>query len=59
MRKCDVCGEMCYDQIYPEIVFDGVTELGDSIVICENCSIGYEEAQDEFGDWYIREIENE
>jgi hypothetical protein len=37
--KCSCCGEECFEDRYPEIVFVD----NEGIVICENCSINFEE----------------
>lgn len=36
--KCSVCGQECFEENYPEVVFKD-----DNNCICENCSIDYEE----------------
>ncbi len=37
--KCSCCREECFEDKYPEIVFVD----NEGIVICENCSINFEE----------------
>lgn len=39
--KCSCCGQTCYESKYPEIVFSNK-----DLVICEECSIDYEQLQD-------------
>jgi len=36
--KCTSCGKECYEEQYPEVVFQSETHC-----ICEECSIDYEE----------------
>jgi len=36
--KCTVCGQECFDETYPEVVFKD-----EKYCICEECSIDYEE----------------
>lgn len=36
--KCTVCGQNCFDDQYPEVVFKDKEKC-----ICEECSIDYEE----------------
>ena len=36
--KCTICGQECFDNKYPEVVFKNKTNC-----ICEECSIDYEE----------------
>jgi len=38
--KCTNCGQTCYMEKYPEVVFINKKE---NIYICEECSINYEE----------------
>ena len=37
-KKCTVCGQECYDDEFPEVVF-----IDEESCICEECSIDYEE----------------
>ncbi len=36
--KCTVCGQECYNEEFPEVVF-----IDENNCICEECSIDYEE----------------
>ena len=38
--KCTSCGKECYEEQYPEVVFQNETHC-----ICEECSIDYEELE--------------
>ena len=38
IMKCTVCGQECYDETYPEVVFKD-----EKYCVCEECSIDYEE----------------
>lgn len=46
--KCTACGQDCFEDYYPEIVFKNEKNC-----ICEECSIDYEENND--GEIYLRE----
>lgn len=39
--KCTCCGKFCFENSYPEVVFKDKDN-----VICEECSIDYEEKDD-------------
>jgi len=36
--KCTACGQECFDETYPEVMFSDDTHC-----ICEECSMDYEE----------------
>ena len=41
MMKCTACGNECFDETYPVVCFEGNGKL-----ICEECSIDYEDTGD-------------
>jgi len=43
--RCTACGQECFDETYPQVVFQGNGKL-----ICEECSIDYEEISEK-GAW--------
>jgi len=47
--KCTSCGKECYEEQYPEVVFQNETNC-----ICEECSIDYEELEN--GIIHLREV---